>query len=529
MEENGALSSQHGYSASVEPYKAGYDRISGLSVPPIELESPKTASSHYSTEEFEPSGKPAQRSTSIPIASAFKSEPRAVLSLGYEQKEFSVWSANSQNNHLQSLKQSHEKPSRAPSPNPKKTARHALLEPLVAKHRREAMCEISPHTETEQAGEMGVFGMMEGCLDGQAGEALSTPNITFHAYLPHSQEVGLRETSEPTRSGSVEKRTPRWPIPGLEVLEPRPAVPKRSSERLARFPLYEKSCSSPAVDYASRAQNQHAPHQRSRTHDYNQQGPSMQTQRRVELGKAGRSASSSTQVGRLAPPILSHAALTASANLGLNDLSSYLKNTGPPSPAPQPLTRHRQKRSLKLFRSRDRRKQTEDDAQSASASLQRIHKQASAVPSCAREMHTTAGSRHLRIVVPAADSVYEMQAWERQAEQRRKHEGISIQRSYHGEKIQASYPNTLVGGPVWDPNSVRDTLVNGDYNEGFDEKELAYTAEQVKERLAVLQQQNLRLMEELAKILGLNMEEHNLEYEDVLRASAKARFVMGCE
>lgn len=219
--------------------------------------------------------------------------------------------------------------------------------------------------------------------------------------------------------------------------------------------------------------------------------------------------------------------------------------------------------------------------QSDSSSPQGIQKQAPTIPACAREMKTTSGARHLGIMVPATESEHYMQAkpvatWQRDAQQcvedgveaekmldsapdsyrgyesparpfspshtvrhdqtvvhqphdsqHEKHEAVPSERSYYGGMTEATDLDALVGGPVYAQDAVQDAVIRGDYgddyHEGFEEEDVAYTMERLKDRVVLLQRQNVRLMEELARIVGLDMEDDDLGCEDVLRASARAR------
>jgi hypothetical protein len=100
----------------------------------------------------------------------------------------------------------------------------------------------------------------------------------------------------------------------------------------------------------------------------------------------------------MAPPILGHDALTASAVL--NDLSFYLKNTGP---SPEPQDRSRKKSGLKLFKVGGK-KSLAARVGSVEGSPQRQRPRPPR-PACAREMTTSGGAKHLRIVIPSEDLV----------------------------------------------------------------------------------------------------------------------------
>lgn len=115
---------------------------------------------------------------------------------------------------------------------------------------------------------------------------------------------------------------------------------------------------------------------------------------KTRVGQAARAGSSC--LGRMAPPILGHDALTASSDLGLNDLSFYLRNTGPKTDV-QGANRARGKVTPKMFKVK--RKSLAARVGSVEGSPQRA-RQKPKVPTCTREVTTTAGAKHLRIVIP---------------------------------------------------------------------------------------------------------------------------------
>ena len=114
----------------------------------------------------------------------------------------------------------------------------------------------------------------------------------------------------------------------------------------------------------------------------------------------------SSTLGRMAPPILGHVALCATADL--NDLSYYLKNTGP-TPEPQPHRRQRiqKKAGFKMFKASSSRKSSlaarVGSVESSPRSKVGTERQRTVTPACAKEMTTSSGTKHLEIMVPSDD------------------------------------------------------------------------------------------------------------------------------
>jgi hypothetical protein len=302
----------------------------------------------------------------------------------------------------------------------------------------------------------------------------------------------------------------------------------------------------------------------------------------------------------MAPPILGHDALTASSDLGLNDLSYYLKHTGP-STEPQPMSTQRGKNGKKMFRVK--RKSLAARVGSVEGSPQRA-RQKPKVPTCAREMTTTGGARHLKIIIPTEKPATN-QSMSSLTQRRSRHIAISfteemlsplaspaVERAIQGlhthERTSRSFsaPNistarsskrapmsprlipvsdhplatsreeqtkarklrdlkklTRKEVPVAPPSQLQqhlDTVAGAlltpaqtpePHVVGFavqsahedQSSEVAANVVRLKERAVLLQRQNTELTEALAKIVGLELENGDLEPEQVLKAFRQCR------
>ncbi|KNG50278.1 hypothetical protein TW65_03198 [Stemphylium lycopersici] len=366
---------------------------------PVELDS-KEMESPSSSEEYQPPKTPLQRSYHVPITRTHAHEPRSVIPSGYENRQVSARSPSPPVDCTQDTKrQRRQTPFQVPTPHMTSAARHAPLEPLVAKHMRKASRDtisILPEIETGGTGELGTFGVIQRYFDSQMGGPVLSPKSPCRDHSPCSQEMSLPKPYGSALPESFNEQTEISSLDEMEVHTPPPAVPDRSPRRLTNpeFPLHAKYSMSVDSEYTIGAQRNSWASEKIDLLDKELQVSKTRDTRRHDMGQAGRSGSS--QTGRLAPPILSHDALTASADLGLNDLSFYLKNTGPPTD-PQPVTRQRQKRT-KLFKNKPR-PSLADRVGSVEGSPQRVRRQPS-IPTCAREMTTSGGARHLKIIIP---------------------------------------------------------------------------------------------------------------------------------
>ncbi|KAF1835797.1 hypothetical protein BDW02DRAFT_629336 [Decorospora gaudefroyi] len=368
---------------------------------PVELDSQEVVSPS-SPEVYQPPAKPKRRSSSVPVARGLTDQPSSDTLVGQTSREVSVRSANSVTSRPQDKKrQRRQTPFKVTTPSLTKAPRHAPLEPLVAKHRRKAshdtISEMLPHIETDQAGEIGTFGVIQRYFDSQTGGPVSAPVTLCHACSPTPSCIPLPVSPEPVLLEATKEPITSCPITELHLPEePPPAVPDRSPKRLTNpsFPIHIKSTLSIDNEFSFTCEAQHSPYHDDESLNDVLHVPEKQTTKRLDVGQAD--AAGSSNLGRLAPPILSHDALTASADLGLNDLSYYLKHTGPTTELQPTVKQHRKR--MKLFKVKQR-KSLAARVGSVEGSPQRARKQAP-IPTCAREMTTSGGAKHLRIVIP---------------------------------------------------------------------------------------------------------------------------------
>ncbi|KAH6870278.1 hypothetical protein BKA58DRAFT_173846 [Alternaria rosae] len=365
----------------------------------IELAS-KESSSPSSLEVYQPSARPNRRSSSVPLARVLTYEPYSTLSSECVGRNASIGSASIPISRPKDKKrQRRQTPFKVTMPTLTIAARHAPLEPLVAKHRRKAsydtMSELLPETETEQVGEMGTFGIIQRYFDSQTGGPVSVSEAICHAYSPDPRDVPLPVSPEPALPVSTREPINIYAIGEPDMHEPPPAVPDRSPKRLTNpsFPTQIEPAVSTPDDFVFVAEEKCSLSDDDKQLEGDLHVPKERISKRLDVGQAGRVGSS--QVGRLAPPILSHDALTASADLGLNDLSYYLKHTGPST---DPQSSAQPRKQTKLFKVKQR-KTLATRVGSVEGSPQRARRQAP-IPTCAREMTTSGGARHLRIVIP---------------------------------------------------------------------------------------------------------------------------------
>ena len=395
---------------------------------PVELDFMGIPSSSPSSPEATQSlSKQVRRSSSVPTARILTYEPRSTISSGYISRDDSISCASSPISRLQDQKrQRRQTPFKIANP---KAARHAPLEPLVAKHRRKAshetVAEFLPQIETDQTGEMGAFGVIQRYFDSQTGGPVLASKSLSQACLPDpsnnhapaSRSALLKSTIEPIAIN---------PIGELIFHGPPPAVPDRSPKRLTNpaFPPHVKPTILTDSNVAAAGDGKLSS---VNEHDYLQDAlrvPKKRSSKRLDVGQAGHVGCS--QMGRLAPPILSHDALTASADMGLNDLSYYLKHTGPSTdPPPTVMERKKMKR---LFRVKQR-KSLAARVGSVESSAQGARRQAP-IPSCAREMITSGGARHLRIIIPTESprntQLISVPAYQSREQQRSRHVSITF-------------------------------------------------------------------------------------------------------
>ncbi|KAF2851038.1 hypothetical protein T440DRAFT_395624 [Plenodomus tracheiphilus IPT5] len=352
-----------------------------------------------------------RRSSSVPLTKIVTCQSRSSIMSGPQGREMNIRSTSNPFIYpLEKKRQRRQTPFKITSPDPINTARHAPLEPWVAEHRRkvtnESAIELLPPLKTGEDEEMGTFGVIQRYFDSQTGGPVSSPKILCNACLAYPSDIPPVPSNSVLRSPFREPAA-MFPIDELHFSnEPPPAVPDRSPKRLTNpcFPLHVHVESTVSVDseFAFAAEGQYSPY------DPESSGlhvPKKRTPKRLDVGQADLAGSA--VVGKEAPPILDHDALTARFHrgcndqtyyrLGLNDFHYYLRNTGP-SPEPRPTNRQRKKTGMRLFKVKQR-KSLAARVGSVEGSPQRLPKHAP-IPACAREMTTVGGAKHLRIVIP---------------------------------------------------------------------------------------------------------------------------------
>ncbi|KAH7361269.1 hypothetical protein BKA66DRAFT_369503, partial [Pyrenochaeta sp. MPI-SDFR-AT-0127] len=366
---------------------------------PIELEATELSSPPLSPEFYKPLSTMHRRSVSVPINNIDAYRPFTTPIVGIHSSDVSIENiTNSVPKPQEKKRQRRQTPFKIMDSKSTIGARHSPLEPWVAEHRRkgtnETVSDFSSQLETGIVEEVGTFGVIQRYFDSQTGGPVSSSKALRQTCSASPPNIPLPTSPESCLQEPFKEPIVIFPLDELNLLdEPPPAVPDRSPKRLTNpsFPLHIKSTLSMDSEFAFAADGQYSPYAEAKVLFM----PKKRDQKRVEVGRAARAGSSN--LGRMAPPILGHGALKASSDMGLNDLSYYLKHTGP-AVDPQPSARQRTRNGIKIFRVKQR-KTLAARVGSVEGSPQRARKQA-LVPACAREMTTSGGARHLKIVIP---------------------------------------------------------------------------------------------------------------------------------
>lgn len=345
---------------------------------------------------------PHRRSISSPMTKIITYQPRqarAIISNSHQKREVLVRSISTPDHDMKERKQSRRQtPYKVVGPRASTKLPYASLEPWVAKHERDASqsdtnSDLPTQEDLEKLEEVAPLGVIQKYFESQADSRDSSLRRVRHRHTPSPPKMPLPHSPDPT----YRSRDPViiFPIDDLELTtDLPPAVPERSPKRLTnpRFPIRKESVTSVDSDFVRAAEGQFTEYDHR---DSEIRVPKRRSQHpEVELRQAARAGSSC--LGRMAPPILGHDALTASSDLGLNDLSFYLRNTGPSADV-QTSNRQRAKSGPKIFKVK--RKSLAARVGSVEGSPQRA-RQKPKVPTCTREVTTTAGAKHLRIVIP---------------------------------------------------------------------------------------------------------------------------------
>lgn len=358
------------------------------------VEADSSASAISSSPELHGPSKSHRRSISAPLSKILTYLPSETILADQVSRGASASGYQPQD----SKRQRRQTPFRLGPPKLVNVPRHAPMEPLVAKHRRkegvDAIGDVPFDMDREVSAEIGTFGVIQRYFDSQGGGPVASPTATPEARSPSPRDVPLPISPEPSMHKSFMEPIAIYPIHELDMPDDPPPVPDRSPKRLTNpsFPLQATSGACRDSDFKFAAEGQYSPYDKSSNVLH---VAKKRTEKRLSVGQAAWVGS--PNVGKLAPPILGHDALTASSHLGLNDLSYYLKHTGP-SPEPQPMTTQRKKKGMRLFKVKQR-KSLAARVGSVEGSPQRARNRPP-VPACAREMTTSGGARHLKIIIP---------------------------------------------------------------------------------------------------------------------------------
>ncbi|KAF2465960.1 uncharacterized protein BDR25DRAFT_238429 [Lindgomyces ingoldianus] len=281
-------------------------------------------------------------------------------------------------------------------------SRSSPLEPFIAQYSRE---ETGSSTEipvtTEKIDAVAVVSQSRACQKSSNGQEItsSSPSSRYlSSYLPNKSLLG--SSPELPQSSSLIEPTSIFPIEKSGTTRQPPEVPSRNPRRLTTPPprLRIRSgsrTSNLSSDFAV-ARGIYSPYDNSPVVCSN-------FCRRRVLRPGQASPAGSSILGRMAPPILGHQALAATTDL--NDLNSYLKYTGP---SPKPLKPTIKKKvGFSMFKvggkkSLEARVGSVEGAPDTSRDRPRA-----TMSACAREMTTSSGARHLRIVIPSGDFEYD--------------------------------------------------------------------------------------------------------------------------
>jgi hypothetical protein len=392
-----ATTGQHGHSSSINSGTFG-NRSTLNHNDVAELDSTEIGLSS-SPEVYVPSTKSHRRSLSAPPSRVLTYQPGVTSTPRQPSRELSFRGTSLPNHHPQEKKrQRRQTPFKLNTSKHTAVSRHAPLEPLVAEHRRkekaETIGDVPVDMDREVSAEMGTFGVIQRYFDSQGGGPVSTPKKATHTWSTSASTIVT-----PTLPGSSLHKSFMNPIADynvdeLKLPEDPPPVPSRSPKRMTNqvFPINTESQQVRDDEFEIAAEGEYSPYDTDRDVLHVAQ---KRTPERHPVGQVPWVGSSA--VGRLAPPILGHDAITASADLCLNDLSYYLRNTGPKL-EPQPMTKEQKKTGMRLFKVKQRNSLATRFG-SVEGSPQRARNRP-AVPSCAKEMTTSGGARHLRIVIP---------------------------------------------------------------------------------------------------------------------------------
>jgi len=407
-----AISSQEGQSPS--PNAATFGKISTINGAVTALDSTKVGLSS-SPEVYVPSTKTHRRSLSAPLSKILTYQSSAADSTHHPSREPSLRSTSLSDHQPQEPKrQRRQTPFKVVASTQISGPRHAPLEPWVAEHRRkgttDTVGDVPFDMDREVSAEIGTFGVIQRYFDSQGGGPVSTPKPVPEIVPPSPPSIPLPVSPGSTLRKPFMEPIAIYPIDELGLPDDPPPVPDRSPKRLTNpaFPAHTKSKMSTDSDFKVAAEGAYSPYDKARL-------------------MVGQPRAASANGGRLAPAILGHDAQLASSDLRLNALSYFLKHTGP-SPEPPASTKQRKKKGMGLFKVKQR-KSLAARVGSVEGSPQRARTRP-VVPSCAREMTTSGGARHLKIIIPTetprTSQVIGLPASKQRAQRHSRHISISF-------------------------------------------------------------------------------------------------------
>jgi hypothetical protein len=391
-----AIASQHGQSPSAS--SGTFGNLSSINSAVAELDSTEVGFAS-SPEVYMPSTKNHRRSLSAPLSKILTYEAGAANSAGHPSRGPSLRSTSLSDHPPQEPKrQRRQTPFKLVASQQINIPRHAPLEPWVAEHRRKGKCDrigdVPYDMDREVSAEIGTFGVIQRYFDSQGGGPVLTPKSVPDAQPPSPPNIPLPVSSEVSHPKRAMEPIAIYPIDELGLPDQPPPVPDRSPKRFTNpaFPLHTKSKISTDSDFQIAAEGAYSPYDRDEDELHE---PKKRTQARLVVGQP-RAASANG--GRLAPTILGHDAQVASSDLRLDQLAYFLRNTGPSQPSPPPSSSTRKKKRMGLFKVKQR-KSLAARVGSVEGSPQRARTRP-VIPVCAREMTTSGGARHLRIIIP---------------------------------------------------------------------------------------------------------------------------------
>lgn len=381
--------SQHGHSPSANSGTFGNRSI--LNHDDVaELDSTEVGVASATPEAYVPSSKVHRRSLSAPLIQDPTRRPG-----GTESSKESNRDASLRSTSFTDRQPKEQKRQRRQTPYKIVTSgRHAPLEPFVAKHRCkgtpqpiETIGDVPVDMDREVSAEMGTFGVIQRYFDSQGGGPVIAP-----AIIPDTSFNDTPPTSPlPDSPRPLKEPIAIFPVDELEMPNHPPPVPHRSPKRLTNpsFPTPLTPSKTRDSDFAIAAEGQYSPYDGDTLHGSKERTQeSSAAEHHIWIG--------SPTIGKLAPPILCHDAITASSDLCLNEIAYFLRHTGPPPNPQSKLTQ--QRKSMKLFKAKQRRPLAARVG-SIEGSPERV-RNLPKFPSCTREMTTSGGARHLKIVVP---------------------------------------------------------------------------------------------------------------------------------